>query len=421
MNVQEDSSSSAGNSGHVQEAEPELYQWRICEWVSAVFSVLGWIVATVDYESRYSEVRDQHNCVQNHYTDTFRWIDVCLTGVALLFLVLRHVAKRQWNARKISVDSFQQPLARFWGRLGAEVAVLGLFPYPEVDGQLYVDEKHRETKWTIEFVRSDVCYTASELLYALMFLRFFFVLRALINMSPFMDGNSKRVCRHFDVKANMRFSMRALARTRPFSLFCVLALPTALLASMLVRLFERPYVLICSQDFPYYPNSVYYVYISMTTIAYGDFYSCTQLGRLVSILIGVWGMGIFSMMIYVMDAAISMSSSQLQAFQAIRRTREAALFIEALFVHVRDKQRRSYEALRLHGQRFRTQMHRIGELQALKGRRQKAVTARLGDLEQTLLRVEIRAGAVEDLENKLERVKCLCADFCHHSVRQGSP
>ena len=312
-----------------------LSEWRMCELISACFGILGWVVASIDYEIRYSSERDHQNCLQDDFSQVLRWLDAGLTLTALVFLLLRHATKREWSLEKLrrkqanskKMQFKQQHFSWFCSRVMLECVVLCLFPYPDTDGNVYIDERHIAIP-RIEDIRSDVCYTASEILYVLMLLRFFFILRAAINLTNFMDGHSKKICSWYGVKANMRFAMRALVKAHPFWMMVIFLLPPALLASVAIRVFERPYIDLSSMDFTYYPNVVWFTYVTMTTIGYGDFVTETQLGRLVAILIGVWGLFVFSMMIYIINNLFQMSKPQKKSYTVIKYSRQAARLIK---------------------------------------------------------------------------------------------
>jgi len=402
-----------------------LRQWQSSEALSACFGVLGWVAATIDYEGSYSPERSLSNCEQLLEIGELRWLDAVCTAIALGFLVQRHWLKRLWIQSKARPHIHSLP--QFLLKLACEAFLLCIFPYPGLKREVYVNERHR-TQPSSYFQPRDVCYTGAEVLYALMFLRFFFVLRAAVNTSRFMDGHARLVAKHFRVKANMRFTLRAWGKAHAFALVVVLMLPTALLASMLIRVFERPYIAISHMDFAYYPNTVYYTYISMTTIAYGDFSTWTQPGRLCSILIGVWGMGVFSIQIYMIDRKLRISPDQLQAVRTIKRSRAASRLILCFFIYVHIRKqpkakpqelKSALKALISQGRAYRVQIMRLSQLQTMSDKARQnplalahALTAflsRLEDLDRILTHIETQAGQGKSLEGRLAGVSALLA------------
>lgn len=379
-----------------------LSSWRLCEAVSALFAFAGWVTATLDYEFRYSHLRNEDNCMQMQMGNTLRWLDLMLSISALFFLVLRHRAKYMWNSHKTG----KQMRFRALIRLFLESILLCFFPYPYLEGKVYIHERHL-SPISFTFKLRDVCYTGSEMLYSLMFVRFFFVFRAIVNMSVFMDGHAKRLCRQYGVRANMRFTLRSLSNSQPLFLLIVLMIPPALLASQLIRLFERPYVTYCLKDFSAYTNSVYFTFVAMTTIAYGDFFPCTELGRVSSVLIEVWGMGLFSMMIYIIDRTIRANRQQERAFRALYRTRMAVRLIEAWYIRCKKHGNAAERLLFIRKAEYKMSKSRLLTVRTIKTAHRKEFQVLLEELEHSFTRIEIKAGTIGLLSTRLQGISQL--------------
>lgn len=72
-----------------------------------------------------------------------------------------------------------------------------------------------------------------------------------------------------------------------------------------LRICERPVNLVLGDengmDFESLENSIWCVIITMTTVGYGDFYPRTLFGRILDIIIAIWGIFIVSMMVVVLS------------------------------------------------------------------------------------------------------------------------
>ena len=67
-----------------------------------------------------------------------------------------------------------------------------------------------------------------------------------------------------------------------------------------LRIFETQYYLVIGRkDFENYFTAVWCVFITMTTVGYGDFFPVTVYGRMVCILSALWGTFLISMFIIV--------------------------------------------------------------------------------------------------------------------------
>ena len=65
----------------------------------------------------------------------------------------------------------------------------------------------------------------------------------------------------------------------------------------------------------------------MTTVGYGDIAPSTQPGRIVAIIIALWGTVLISLVVVSVSSIFELSSSQLMAMRHIRVTRSAAVTI----------------------------------------------------------------------------------------------
>ena len=328
-------------------------RWRICELLSAIFGVLGIVFATFDYERRFADDRLHDHCVERPgVSEVFRWMDLWCTAAALVLLLLRHKVKLEWvryqsdkpNIVWAAKDKFNQQAQNkqrhFWTvRLALEIAILLVFPYPYISGCFGMSLRRPLASDPAHFTLTSVEYLNAELLYVLMFLRLYFVIRAFFNYGEYMDNHARMVCSQHGVKANMRFSARALVKSNPLFMVIMFVLPTSFIFAIFIRVFERPYVDISQQDFNTYYNSVWLSIMTMTTIAYGDITPHTHLGRTCALMVGIWGLFGFSTVVFILNQSFQLSRNQTKAFEAILKTRTAASAIIAFMLYSRSVRR----------------------------------------------------------------------------------
>jgi hypothetical protein len=72
-------------------------------------------------------------------------------------------------------------------------------------------------------------------------------------------------------------------------------------------------------DFESLENSIWVVWITMTTVGYGDFYPRTLYGRILTIIISIWGIFIVSMMVVVLSNFLSLDISEKRALLVLNR------------------------------------------------------------------------------------------------------
>ena len=325
----------------------DLYlRWRILELVSGTLSTLGIITSTIDYEVNFSTHRNHHNCAENTF-EVYRWLTFCFTLLAALFLVLRHWVKVNWyNNRPIQlshskkdaitkrkqIKKKKQVLSRHFF---LELLILSIFPYPTMRSTFSILQSVRLNKndGIDEYVH--LCYTVSELFYVFIYIRLLFLLRALFNFTPYQDNHARYYCARYGTKANVRFSIRCMLRTRPFFMIMLFILPSFFVLGIFLRVFERPYGDVSELNFDSYLNSVWCCAVTMATIGYGDLYPGTLFGRIVAVLCAMWGAFAFSMIVFTLESSLQFTENQNKAFNAITRTRAAArTILESLVYNV---------------------------------------------------------------------------------------
>jgi len=69
---------------------------------------------------------------------------------------------------------------------------------------------------------------------------------------------------------------------RTYALEIIFGLLTLIVAASLILMYEEP-------TMTYFPNALWYCFAVVTTIGFGDFYATTLIGRLVTVLLGIYG------------------------------------------------------------------------------------------------------------------------------------
>ena len=87
----------------------------------------------------------------------------------------------------------------------------------------------------------DVYYLSSDFILVFMFLRLFFVLRAVFNYSMYTDVFAKKLCRSYGFTANVRFTYKSLLKTDPAKTVIVTMLASTLVLAYQLRVFEIEY------------------------------------------------------------------------------------------------------------------------------------------------------------------------------------
>lgn len=395
-------------------------QWRKCEFISAFFSSLGLLAQVADYEARYSPSRSHENCLERDIGQHYRWLCLLFTVVSLTFQVFRHHTKHLWekfkaSRRLSSAQNYRAKPSLFTTGFFVDVVTLSVFPYPYVFGSFFHSERYMtEQGWT----QTTVCYNAAEVLYVLMFARVYLVLRCVFVHYSLMDRHTRFACAQFDVKANTRFTIRSLIRTRPYMMLSLFLVPISLILAVLIRVFERPYQDCTGLDFDPYKNGLWLAAMTLTTVNYADFYPSTHLGRVVAQAAGIFGLILISMMVFVMSRSFNLTWRQQKAFFDMAKTRQAALVILAALQMNREKKRSGQFSPRTKAcrqtleRKIEAFQDKTAELKALREEMRTEAT----DLVPQVQEMEAR---LEKTEQKVKELTALLSTFLERKRDNG--
>jgi len=84
-----------------------------------------------------------------------------------------------------------------------------------------------------------VQYKLSDFLFALMFIRLYFLVRTLLNFTIYSDLYSKRVCSKYGFEASVSFYVKALFVKQPGVVILMVSSLSILFLSYVLRIFER--------------------------------------------------------------------------------------------------------------------------------------------------------------------------------------
>mmetsp|Transcript_46211 Transcript_46211/g.61196 ORF Transcript_46211/g.61196 Transcript_46211/m.61196 type:complete len:247 (+) Transcript_46211:340-1080(+) len=240
----------------------------------------------------------------------------------MVTLWVRHVAKTRWLNEDLPVELLRSPYLmndggrevieadgfkrRSWFQTSfwLEAAIFLVCPIP-----------FRDWSYQFEFIdiangrnsKLKVYYLLSDFILVFMFLRIYYVVRAVFNYNMYMDSFAKKLCRSYGFTANVRFTFKALLRTDPARTVSVLMIASVLILAYQLRIFEiQYYKAIGWIDFDSYFASVWCVVVTMTTVGYGDLYPVTFFGRIIGVIAAFWGTFVISLLIIVATEVFAM-------------------------------------------------------------------------------------------------------------------
>jgi hypothetical protein len=129
--------------------------------------------------------------------------------------------------------------------------------------------------------------------------------------------SEKYVC-----EAGSSFAFKALQKEYPFITLSIIFVLTCVCFGFSLRIFELYYwetQAIRKQDWTYEWNAVWCIFVSMTTVGYGDFYPKTHAGRFIVIIACIVGIYFVSMMMVFMTQKSILNETEYKAYKLITR------------------------------------------------------------------------------------------------------
>lgn len=290
--------------------------WRSYDLASSAFSFIGIAFAEYDYEIHYATIRTHNNChIHEAETQTLRLLIAVSTFLSIMCLIGRYLYKIQWK-RKVYYKNKDKAyiLTRNKNFLFFlfEVGVLCVFPYPYYNEKVYIP-----LRWHFDIIST--CYNASEILYTLMYLRIFFIIRALVNYSSFHNSKARALCKDYKVKANFRFLLKCMVVKYPIITISALTVLWVIVFTIVFRVYERPADDLSGFIYKNFMTSLWFMLENMTTLGYGDYYPVTYPGRISCVFSYVVGAVIFSLMIVSLQKNMDLNIRQVKVFKNVNK------------------------------------------------------------------------------------------------------
>ena len=293
--------------------------WRAFDLVGAFFALIGVLFSSIDYESKYSPNRTHDNCEYDHsVSENLSLTTLLTTFFALVFISFRYFYRNLWlqslsyiERNPINEIEFQKrlPLRRIG--MYFEICILMIFPYPYLQCNISIP-------FRFDFKNQIVCYRLSELLYCVMFLRFWFLLRAIADYSNYQNHEARSFCRKYNVKSNIFFSFRCLLRQYPMFMILIFCFASIFFNGIICRILGRPLDDLSGNDFSDPVNSMWFIFETISTLGFGEITPISDLARADAVITFFLGSIVISLLISVINGYISLSKNENKAFTEIR-------------------------------------------------------------------------------------------------------
>ncbi len=118
------------------------------------------------------------------------------------------------------------------------------------------------------------------------------------------------------------YAVKAVMKDKPMSFLLISLFLPMLLGGFCLRMFERPIMEHSGQDFNSLGNCFWNIIITMTTVGYGDFYPVSNFGRVIGMLVCIWGLFIVSIAVTALTNELTFTKNEMKAFDILCKLKQ---------------------------------------------------------------------------------------------------
>ena len=222
------------------------------------------------------------------------------------------------NENMVSNINNMQKIKRFYNStyffyVILDFIFLALLPYP--------NESH---SFRIKQNENIIIYPVSGLFNAFMSFRVFYLLKLINVYSLYKMPKIEKILLKNSVKPDFIFNIKAYQKKYPFFSLVFIFIITIYTFGLFIRYFEMYFwegVIVTRQQWFYRWNAFWCLFISMTTVAFGDFYPKTHIGRGLIIIATIIGIYFIAMTMKFITQKSILTDMEQKAYKLITRLR----------------------------------------------------------------------------------------------------
>lgn len=148
-------------------------------------------------------------------------------------------------------------------------------------------------------------------------IRYWYIIKFLIISSYYYSPRMQRFSAMYQTELNLSFAMKCILKSHPLICLIIMFLSNICMGGYMIRIWERYGNPLPSASFDSYENCIWYAFITMCTVGYGDFFAGSSVGRLVVCFVAVSGVFIMSTLTVVMTDNFTFEGGELKAFNML--------------------------------------------------------------------------------------------------------
>jgi Ion channel len=144
------------------------------------------------------------------------------------------------------------------------------------------------------------------MLCAMIFARFHYLLETILQISFYTDPRAQRVCFIYGADATNMYAIKSIMVNESWIIVISSTFISLIMFSYQLRLFER----VTNGHFIHFTSCMWNMFITMTTVGYGDIYAMSHPGRFIALVAAFWGVFLNSLFILSLTNSLNLSSSE---------------------------------------------------------------------------------------------------------------
>ena len=241
----------------------------------------------------------------------FRYIILSLSFIGGFFLASSRYISFYRENRVIKETGIPFYKSRFCLILFFEGLFLLMFQYPSLNQILIFGQ-----------LDCILVLPFSSLLSSFSTFRFLYIFQFINSFSIWDSILSEKILDKYYLSTNLMFTVKAYQKNNPFISLLFLFLFSCVSFALCIRIYEVHYwesQKIILQDWRYRWNAIWCVFVSMTTVGYGDFFPKTHFSRIIIIISCIIGIYFVSMMMIFMTQKSILTENEQKSYKLITR------------------------------------------------------------------------------------------------------